>query len=195
MGVGRNPAPITLGARRNALRIQECRMARMKIYLVRHGIASETLSGSIRRDAERPLTDEGRAQTELVARGLKNIGVKPDCVLASPLVRARQTAEIIAEVFGIKDKLSVANELTPGISVEAIYKVINELRRVEEVFLVGHHPDVSQIAQALLWSGPDLDIPFEKAGVARIDVWDLPPTTPGTLKWMIPPSVSTRLAN
>lgn len=165
----------------------------MKIYLVRHGIASETIGGNIRRDAERPLTDEGRLETEAVARGLKNIGVKPDCLLASPLLRARQTAEIIAEVFGIKDKLSVANELSPGVSPEALYKVINELRRVEEVFLVGHHPDVSVIAQALLWSGPDLDIPFEKAGVARIDVWDLPPTTPGTLKWMMPPALTTRL--
>ena len=166
----------------------------MKIYLVRHGIASETLGGNIRRDAERPLTEEGRVQTENVARGLQTIGVKPDYMLCSPLVRARQTAEIIAEVFGVKDKLTVANELSPGVSPDAIYKVINELRRVEELFLVGHHPDVSVIAQALLWSGPDLDIPFEKAGVARIDVWDLPPTTPGTLRWMMPPAVTTCLS-
>ena len=164
----------------------------MKLYLIRHGIASETIGGAVRSDSERPLTDEGRQETEAVAKGMRALGIRPDAVVASPLVRARQTAEIIAEVLGVSDKLELATALAPGINMSDLYRVINKHRRLEEIVLVGHHPDMTLLAHALLGVF-DLDLPFEKAAVARIDVYDLPPTEPGTLRFMLPPTISTKI--
>ena len=157
--------------------------------MVRHGIATEKVGGNIRNDAQRPLIDAGREQTQMVCNALKRLGTKPDYLVSSPFVRARQTAEICAEVFGQKDNLVYSDALTPGGQVSDLYKCLAELKRAEEVFLFGHQPDMTRLAQALLWASPDFDMPFKKSGVARIDVFDLPPTSPGTLRWLLTPDL------
>jgi phosphohistidine phosphatase len=162
----------------------------MKLYLVRHATATEGIGGAIRSDAERPLIEEGKKEAQVVASALRRMGAKADVFLTSPLVRARQTAEIFSEVFGGKDKLHFSETLAPGGSVSDLYKDLKEFKRAEEIFLFGHQPDMTRIASTLLWVGPDLDMPFKKAGVARIDIYDLPPTSPGTLKWFITPKLA-----
>ena len=72
----------------------------MKLYLVRHGIAQERLGGAVLNDSQRPLTDEGRAETRQVAHALRKLGVKAEVVVTSPLTRAKQTGEIFNEVLG-----------------------------------------------------------------------------------------------
>lgn len=166
----------------------------MKLYLVRHATAIEKIGGAIRSDAERPLTDEGKKEAQMVAMSLRRLGLKGDFFIASPLVRARQTAEIFSEVFGAKEKVQFSETLAPGGQVSDLYKELSTLRRAEEVFLIGHQPDMTRLAQTLLWSGPDLDMPFKKAGVCRIDVYDVPPTSPGTLKWFITPKMANLLS-
>src|ERR1700679_3435552 len=86
----------------------------MKIYLVRHGIASEKIGGAIRYDSQRPLTDEGIEELKLVAKGLRKLGVKPAIMVASPLVRAKETAEIIRSEFGLDEELKISDALAPG---------------------------------------------------------------------------------
>jgi phosphohistidine phosphatase len=159
----------------------------MKLYLVRHATATEGIGGAVRTDAERPLIEEGKKESQVVASALRRIGAKPDVFLTSPLVRARQTAEIFAEVLGGKDKVHYSDTLAPGGLVSDLYKELGEFKKANEVFLFGHMPDMTRLASTLLWVGPDMDMPFKKAGVARIDIYDLPPTSPGTLKWFITP--------
>lgn len=160
----------------------------MKLYLVRHATATERIGGAVKTDADRPLIEEGRKEAQIVATALKKLGVKPDAFVTSPLVRARQTAEIFAEVLGGKDKLDYSEHLAPGGSADYLFKELNGLKRADEVFLFGHMPDMTLLAQQLLWSA-ELEMPFKKAGVCRIDVSDLPPTSPGVLKWFVTPKI------
>lgn len=161
----------------------------MKLFLVRHGIAVDGIGGEIKTDAQRPLTPEGREEAELVARGLKKSGTKLDLLVSSPLVRARQTAELFAEVF--KLEVLICDELAPGGEPSHLYRFLKD-KKGEAIALFGHEPDMSDLAQTLLKA--DFNIPFKKAAVCRIDVWDMPPTTPGLLKWFLPPKLSRQLS-
>ncbi len=166
----------------------------MKLFLIRHGIASQRLGGAVMNDSQRPLTEEGVAETRLVASAIRKLGIKPDLILASPLVRAQQTAEIFADVIGIPHSLQTCEALSPGGTASDLYKALKGHKALESVFLVGHEPDMGRLAATLLWAGPELDIPFKKAGICRIDISSLPPTAPGTLKWFITPKLALLMA-
>lgn len=165
----------------------------MKLYLVRHGIATNGLPEGIRSDAERPLTNEGREETKEVAQGLKRIGVKPDLFVTSPLVRARQTAKIMSDVLAGHDDLEVCPALAPGGSLSEVCNFLRKFNKANEIMLFGHEPDMGQLAAGLIWAGPDCQIPFKKAGVCRIDVSSLPPNSPGVLKWFVTPKIACLL--
>jgi phosphohistidine phosphatase len=159
----------------------------MKLFLFRHGIATDRIGGAVRTDFDRPLTDEGRHETRLVASYLKKLGLKPDLVVASPLVRAKQTAEIINEVLA--GDLQISDALAPGGAASDVYKFLARFPRCDEAFLVGHEPDMGRLAGSLLWVGPEFDMTFKKAGCCRIDISSLPPTSPGALKWFLAPKL------
>ncbi|MBX3138717.1 phosphohistidine phosphatase SixA [Candidatus Obscuribacterales bacterium] len=159
----------------------------MKIYVVRHGIAVEGLVRGISRDSERPLTDEGVAETEMVARALKKMAIKPDLIVASPLVRTQQTAKIIhAELGG---EFATSDTLAPGISIASVYKFLKKFEKAHDIFLVGHEPDVGEIVKDIVGGGFEFTLPFAKAGVCCVETSDLPATMPGTMKWLITPNV------
>lgn len=166
----------------------------MKIYLVRHGIATERIGGAVLNDSMRPLTDEGKTESKLVAQGLKRLNVRPTFFVSSPLVRARQTAEIFAEVLGDGSDVKICDALAPGGSASSLYKFLRELGNFQELMLFGHEPDIGMLAATLLDAAPEVQIPFKKAGVCRVDIFDLPPTTPGILKWFVTPKIATALA-
>ncbi len=163
----------------------------MRLYLVRHGIAVEGLKGGITRDSERPLTDEGREEMKLVAKALCKMNIKADLVLSSPLVRARQTAEYIAEAFGLDVKLTDA--LAPAVNHTQLFKSVARHEGAKEIFLVGHEPDMGMLVGNLIYAGPAFEMPFKKAGVCRIDVDSMPPSGPGVLKWYMTPKIVTSL--
>lgn len=159
----------------------------MKLFLVRHGIAVDGLSGEIRTDAQRPLTPEGRQEVELVAKGLRKQGSKLDLLVTSPLVRARQTAELYGEEFKLEPEICPA--LAPGGEAEELFRFLKD-KKAESIALFGHEPDMGELAQYLLHA--EFNIPFKKAGICRIDVWEMPPSSPGTLKWFLPPKFLTK---
>lgn len=166
----------------------------MRLYLVRHGIATEKIGGEVRNDMQRPLTDGGRAETKAVALGLKRLGIAPDVILTSPLVRARQTAEILGDVLAPKNGLRIADALAPAGRDSDLYKVLKEYERANEVFLVGHEPDIGRLVATLLWAGPELVIAFKKSAVCRVDITSVPPNEPGTLEWFVTPEIAGTLA-
>lgn len=166
----------------------------MKLYLVRHGVAIDRIGGEIKNDFQRPLTPDGRAEVELVATGLKRLGVRPDLLITSPLVRAKQTCEVFAEAMHFKSELVICEALAPGGSISDIYKMAKNYQSANEIIFFGHEPDMARFAQTALWAGPELDIVFKKSGVCRIDVSDMPPTMPGVLKWFITPKIARLMA-
>ncbi|HEY9793746.1 MAG TPA: histidine phosphatase family protein [Candidatus Obscuribacterales bacterium] len=160
----------------------------MELYLTRHATAIDQLGGNVRRDEDRYLVPEGKQEAEAMAKALHKLDVKAHAFVSSPLLRARQTAEIFAEVLGKKGAVIVSEALAPGGEPDDLYTQLAELKRAEGVFVFGHMPDISRLASALLFSD-EIDIPFKKASVCRIDVFDLPPTQPGQLKWFLTPRV------
>jgi phosphohistidine phosphatase len=151
----------------------------LELLIVRHGIAVEPGTGGMS-DAERPLTDEGEKKFREAARGLAKLLPIPDVLLSSPLLRARQTAEIAAAAWG-KVRVAIDERLAGG-SVDDILSAVQEHGRGELVVIVGHEPDVSHLAAKLLGSGYAARLAFKKGGAALFDVGDKP-RRGGQLVW------------
>jgi phosphohistidine phosphatase len=165
----------------------------MELYLLRHGIAADLGEGGVTRDADRPLTDEGRAKMKQEAKGMKKLGLAFDLIFTSPLVRTRQTAEIVAEVLSLEDRIVITEALAPGRSfMHASYKhaeIFLEIGAHEcsRALLVGHQPDMSEYASILLHGQRGVNVEFKKGALCAIEVSSLPPRTPGALLWLLTP--------
>ena len=130
----------------------------VQLYLVRH---AEAASGEP--DELRPLTPEGRETARALGRQLAEQGVRPDAVLTSPLLRARETAEELARPAGLDPQPD--ERLAPGATAENVRAAVTE--RGATVVVVGHQPDCGQIAAALI-GGEEPSFP--PGGVVAIDL-------------------------
>lgn len=167
--------------------------ATIELYLVRHAIAAER-GPSYPDDRLRPLTPTGIARFRETVAGLKELDVSVDVVLSSPLVRARETAELLAAGLPGKPPIETLDALAPGgrlaLVVEAITKYAR--RRLRRLALVGHQPDLGDLGSRLLGARGALE--FKKGGVAYLELDGATPAGPGTLHWMLPPRVLRKLA-
>src|SRR5262245_55747548 len=135
----------------------------MKVYLIRHADAVE--EDARLGDEARYLSSLGRQTARAVGRKLREQSVEFDVVLSSPLVRAVQTAELIAEATDYVGVVEAAPYLAPGVHPRV---TIDDLsRRAGALALVGHEPMMSALA-ALLVQRPGFP-PFRKAQVALIE--------------------------
>jgi phosphohistidine phosphatase len=157
-----------------------------ELFLIRHGLAEER-GDAWPDDAKRPLTEEGMSSLRKEARGLARLGVAFDIVLTSPLVRARQTAEIIAAGFDPRPHLAAIDSLAPGAPYAAVIADLEKHMRKGRIALVGHEPALGELAARLI--GTRHPIAFKKGAVCRIDVDTLPPAGPGSLRWFLTPKV------
>jgi phosphohistidine phosphatase len=141
----------------------------MKILLIRHGQAVDEAPGL--GDTGRWLTAKGRKMTRKVARWLgKSDKRRPSVVWTSPLVRAAQTAEILACGVGFEGEVRACSELSPGRDPGDLLKRLAEAGDDGVLALVGHEPSLSLLAQALV--GSDLGIgELKKSGVLGV-VWE-----------------------
>jgi phosphohistidine phosphatase len=167
----------------------------MNLYLMRHGIAVTADQPGIESDSERALTPKGVKRMRRVARGLRRLGISFDTILTSPLVRARQTAEIVAETFGLESQLEEISELAPQKSVDHLISGLARFNDREHLLLVGHNP-LLILAFSFFISGKDnLEIELKKGGCGCIEIDGLPPSTPGTLHWFLTPKQLRRLGS
>ena len=161
-------------------------MAEYQLYLVRHGIA-EDRGEAWPDDAKRPLTGNGASRLRKSARGLARLGVSLDVVLTSPLVRARQTSDIVASAFDPRPPVVVVDALAPGGTFPSLLSEIEKQSRRPSMALVGHEPDLGEIAAQL--AGLRHRLEFKKGAVCRIDVEILPPAGPGDMRWLLTPKI------
>lgn len=120
----------------------------MDIYLVRHAEALEPAEGLA--DEVRHLTRRGRKQAAKQARRLRKAKLRPELILTSPLVRAVQTAELLAAEVG-KDAVVAAHPcLACGAEADAVVEMIRTADGVQSIMLVGHEPQLSRLAAQLL---------------------------------------------
>ncbi|WP_088893481.1 phosphohistidine phosphatase SixA [Leptolyngbya ohadii] len=163
----------------------------IELYIVRHGLAGE--HGSYANDNERPLTEEGVRKTRKVAKQLKEFGLKFDLIQTSPLVRAKQTAEIL-QAIGLGKSLEEFAELAPGGNFEQWINWLQgwgasqEARKGNCLAIVGHEPDLSDWAQRLVWGEARQQIVLKKAGVIGIQLpTEGSPIGRSELFWLTPP--------
>jgi phosphohistidine phosphatase len=157
-----------------------------ELYLVRHGVA-EARGDAWPDDAKRPLTEGGVARLRKSARALSRLGVSIDVVLTSPLVRTRQTAEILAAALNPRPTIVNVDALAPGGSQANVLTELEKHVRRGRIGIVGHEPGIGELAARLVGMRHALE--FKKGGVCRIDVDTLPPRGAGQLRWFLTPKV------
>lgn len=155
----------------------------MRLLFLRHAIAAPNEHGDMP-DEARPLTAEGRRSFEQTAKALARVMKKPRAILTSPLLRARQTADIVAHAWGAEAPI-IAPALVKG-SWPGICRALAPYKNDDAVALVGHETWISTITAQLLDSKSHRCFDYRKGGVALIDVESLARGR-GTLQWFIPP--------
>jgi phosphohistidine phosphatase len=151
----------------------------MKLYFLRHGQANWEQWD--RPDDERPLTKKGRKEVEAVGSALKELKVRPEEILTSPLPRAFETAQIVAEK--LDTELVTTSLLAPGFGLHSLRQLLND-HPDRDLMLVGHEPDFS-LAIAQIGGGT---VKMSKAGLARVDIENTAELR-GELVWLVPPKV------
>lgn len=157
------------------------------LYLIRHGLAGE--HGSYANDNERPLTEEGKQKTQQVAHRLVALNLEFDLILTSPLVRAKQTAEILME-SGLGKQLEEFRPLAPEGRIEDWLEWLSSWKpgKAGCLALVGHEPGLSTWAETLIWGNAKGAIELKKAGIIGLQ---LPktgsPVDHSQLFWLAPP--------
>jgi phosphohistidine phosphatase len=170
----------------------------MQLILLRHGIAAELhemereAGASAPTDADRPLTERGRKRLRKAARGLRRMGIEPDCVLHSGLVRARETAEIVvrglrAEESRIEEVAALRPEADPAELFGLLPKVA-----ASQLLCVGHAPNLDRIVALACGAAPRFMSALGKAGAACLDLPD-PAPSQAQLLWLLTPTALRRL--
>ena len=155
----------------------------MRLYFLRHGLAAdrETWTGD---DFDRPLTDQGKERMAREAATLVEMSLDLDVILTSPLVRAYQTAEIVAQHLNQTDKLVQDERLSPGFGSNQLAKILKTYPGAQALMLVGHEPDFSQVIGDLIGGGR---FTCKKGSLACVELTDR--SLHGVLVWLIPASV------
>jgi len=138
----------------------------MRIYFLRHA-KSQSRATWFEDDGLRPLTEEGVRLMGRQAVYLRKMGPTPEFIVTSPLVRAQQTAAIVAQEFGSDSVLVEDGRLAPGFNRERLVEIIDAYAGAESLMIVGHEPDFSATVTQVIGGGR---VQFKKGGLARVDI-------------------------
>lgn len=154
----------------------------LTIWLARHGEAESPDQSSS--DFNRNLTEAGRQQLSQLTTWLISREEPPELFLHSPLVRARQTAEVIAHVSGADPgAIRAENRLAPGIITDDLLQTLSGTT-AERILCVGHQPDVSRCLAETVGGGHYL---YSPGTVARVDFTGPIIRGGGYLRWLCDP--------
>jgi phosphohistidine phosphatase len=153
-----------------------------ELCFLRHAQAADRESWE-QSDDERPLTEKGRRQAERLGRHLAAAGFTPDAIITSPLVRARETAEIVADLVGAT--VRTEPRLGEPLDLASLDVILDDAGRPRRPIVVGHDPDFSELVSTLVGA----PILMRKGALARVDVER--PLAPGAgdLRWLLPPDL------
>lgn len=154
--------------------------ADLELYLLRHAHAGNA-SQWTGDDAKRPLSQKGRRQAERLGRYLAALRFEPDSILASPKLRALETAQIVADSLGVA--VVVDERLAGGLDLRTVESIVSG-DGGRQVMLVGHDPDFSDICGELVGISY---LPLKKGALARVDASRPLASGAGTLRWLLPP--------
>jgi phosphohistidine phosphatase len=166
----------------------------MRIYLIRHSNAVDVGTDGYEEDSQRPLTEKGCKKMEEIASALNRLGVKPDLIVSSPYVRARQTADLLAQGLKYKKEIIQNEALIPMGETDIIIGEINEKYSVGELMLVGHEPSLSLLIGSLTAENPELSITLKKGSVCCLAADDLRVSRRASIEWLLTPKILSALS-
>ncbi len=156
----------------------------MEIYILRHGIAVERGTPGYKRDGDRPLTEEGVEKMRQIAKAMREMDLQFDVIFSSPYVRAKTTADIVAETLG--ENVTLTDSLLPEANPPELIDEIND-EKPQRVLLVGHEPDLSALISTLICGKRNADIELKKGGLAKLTAETLTYGKCATLNWLLTP--------
>lgn len=160
----------------------------MKLYLLRHGDAGERTAEGYTTDAARALTPKGNKRTRQLANALRQMEITFDTIYASPLIRAHQTAAIIARSLRLENQLRTAGPLAPDHALaEALQLIADVPPTAKAILLVGHEPQLSRLISHLCTGGPHLGLTLKKGGLCRLELSAGKTGPEATLEWLLSP--------
>lgn len=153
----------------------------MELLMIRHGEASSMPMD----ESGPPLSESGIRAMKKMANLLESQPVQPERLFSSPLKRARQTAEIVNELWDLR--LETVDWLKPGVEPS---RILSELRKIREgqLALVGHLPTLGWLLSTLLWGLPPKEISVPKGSVTCLKVEEWEPSG-AKLKWILGPDL------
>lgn len=162
----------------------------MQLILIRHAPAEDRAAWALcgQPDGVRPLTKEGMTKMRRAARGLRRVMESPERLFSSPLLRARQTAELLLERYPDL-RVETAAELQPDADPAATLAWLKSLDDCQRIALVGHEPHLSGLLALLVHGHADPGtLPFRKGGIAILEIDAIRPAS-ARLSAFLPPRV------
>ena len=160
----------------------------MDLFLLRHGLAGEQDEIRYPDDSLRPLTAEGRRKLRRIAAGMRVLGLEFDAVWSSPYLRARQTAEIVADAFRARNRLELVPELAPD---GGVHRLLRRLRGKQtpdgQILLVGHEPYLGELAGFLISGRAGLPLALKKGGLCLLSMKAPARGGGAALEWLLTP--------
>ena len=164
----------------------------MNLYMLRHGIAADRDERKYPDDDLRPLTRKGIDRMRRETQGMNAIGIAPDLIISSPLVRAIQTAEIVQQGLSAPPRMETSAVLVPEARLShTMQELAARYASAGSVMLVGHEPHLSSLVSYLLTGEISWLIRLKKGALCNLD---LPPSGRGQLLWALAPRQLRALA-
>ena len=157
----------------------------MDLYIIRHAWAGHFGDPQWPDDRLRPLTPEGRQRFAEMVEKLVAQGFAPQVVATSPMVRCRETAEVVAAGLDAAPQVVALDALLPGGDFDELMAwTARQARQHEQIAWVGHAPDVGRLAAALIGNS-EAWVHFGKGAAAAVRFDGPPQLGAGELRWLV----------
>jgi phosphohistidine phosphatase len=158
----------------------------MNLYILRHAAAEVAATDGD--DAARRLTQRGREKMRDAVAGMRGLKLKFDLILTSPMMRASETAEIVAAEYGNEPVPQVLPALATGIPPSAAAAALKPFADYGDVLIVGHEPQLSALVSLLVTGSADvMKMRLKKGGCAALAFADRFERGHAELRWMLTP--------
>lgn len=163
----------------------------MQLLVIRHAVAQEreAFASSGLPDELRPLTTEGVARMRRAVRGLRQLVARLDRLASSPLVRAHETARIVADGYGVS-AVELEDAFAPDVALEAALGWAAEMyaaQRSGTVAMVGHEPHLSAFVTLLTGGREEPGVELKKGGICLLRIEEAPRPGSAILRWLLTP--------
>jgi phosphohistidine phosphatase len=162
------------------------------VFFLRHGEAGNRVSIPSK-DVERALTESGKKEIEEIAESFRRMDLEFDEIVSSPLARARETAEIVANAQKKSGKVELWEELRPEGNRLDLFRKLSRLRQDAYILLVGHEPYLSNVIGEIISGSLASKIKIKKGGLARVQITSFAPKPSGELWWLLTPRQLKRM--